>query len=466
VPQAAAKDPRVSSHIGDSALLGFVSGDGGPSETEAIERHLAVCAPCRGALEEIRDIDRAIQALRPDGELERVLATPRPVDPFASRPLRYWRAARSASLPSDVVIRSRNARTLQAKIMALQPEEVPRAVSVLDLSDTGVRFGLLYVLQEAGRRVGEGIERASALANETIRLLRSNRLFGDLNAGAPLLMLWGQAHILAGQCLLWSTDFTKAGVHFRLAYRAFGRLGDETGLAIVELNEAQRRALTHGGKEALVLARRARETFVDLTLEDLEARALVAEGLAYFDLERQEEAVARYREALPIFERCELWGNWVGALSSLATSLTRLGRFDEARREYARALRRFSAKEHRAWRGFLLDGLAEVHFRAGKYREAAVSYGRAARGYVESGLGAHALLISAAEVESWMKAGYLERARHRLELLRTEVANATQLDETVLEDLRQALETVTLTEKDLALCRQQLKSALGSRLLS
>jgi tetratricopeptide (TPR) repeat protein len=344
--------------------------------------------------------------------------------------------------------------------MAVAIEEVSAAVAELELSETRDRFGLLYALQDAGRRVGEGTARASALADAAIRSLRQRRLRDAPEAAAPLLMLWAQAHVLAGQCLLWSRDFERAGAHLRAAYRAFGRLGDETGLAIVELNEAQRRALAHDGESALPLARRARATFVDLTLEDLAARALVAEGLAYFDLDRQEDAVARYREALPIFERCELWGNWIGTLNSLATSLNRIGRFDEARREYARALRRFSSREHRAWRGFLLDGLAEVLFRAGKYRDAAAAYGRAARAYADGGLNAHALSIWAAEVESWIKAGEPGRARDRLDQLRAAVARESRLDKIVLRDVRGALETATLSEREFSICRQQLQSAL------
>jgi tetratricopeptide (TPR) repeat protein len=456
----------VTRHVGELALLRFVVGDVVASETESIGGHVAECARCHSALNQIRQIDRGMQALRVDGSLAEAVTSPSSSDPFSSRPRRHRPAARSAPLPSAVVARGQSARALQARLLAVPVEDLPAEVAELELSDTRARFGLLYALQDAGRRVGEGTARASALADAAIRNLRQKRLHRDGEAAAPLLMLWAQAHVLAGQCLLWSKNFERAGVHLRSAYRAFGRLGDETGLAIVELNEAQRRALAHDGESALVLARRARATFADLTLEDLAARALVAEGLAYFELDRQEDAVGRYREALPIFQRCELWGNWIGTLNSLATSLNRIGRFDEARSEYARALRRFSTREHRAWRGFLLDGLAEVLFRAGKYRDAAAAYGRAARAYADSGLIAHALMISAAEVESWIKAGEPGRARDRLELIRAAVARETRLEKTVLNDVRAALASATLGENEFSACRRQLQSALTGQLSS
>ncbi len=200
------------------------------------------------------------------------------------------------------------------------------------------------------------------------------------------------------------------------------------GLAIVELNEAQRRALSGDGAAALPLARRSRIAFSALGMEDQAARGLATEALAYSALGRLEESIRACREAIPTFERHGLWANYVGAVNSAATSLQALGRLDEARRDYARAYRRISRTEHRSWLGFLRGGLAEVFFAAGRFPEAAAAASAASGLFRESGLTANALLVGPLEIESWSRAGRHDRARARVRSLRAELRRARRLD--------------------------------------
>ncbi len=163
-------------------------------------------------------------------------------------------------------------------------------------------------------------------------------------------------------------------------------------------------------------------------MDDSAARAAVAEGLALASLGRRDEAISRYRQALPVFERLGLWNNYVGAMNSLATVLQKSGRLDEARRDFARAFRRLSRTEHRSWLGFLRQGLGEILFAAGKFREAADSYERAAGLYADSELRARELDARLAEVDSWVRAERHDTASSRLRTLSQSVRTDRNLE--------------------------------------
>jgi tetratricopeptide (TPR) repeat protein len=263
---------------------------------------------------------------------------------------------------------------------------------------------------------------------------------------------------------MWIGEYEIAQTHSRIAYSSFGRCGDETSLASVELFESQRRSFVGRGHEALLLAQRAAFTFETLGLEDYAARAKVAQGLALFDLGRQDDAVRAYREALPVFEKHGLWSNYVGALNSIGTSLAKLSSLDEARKEYARALRRLSRDQHRSWLGFIRHGLADVLFTAGKYREAAIALAQASRIYAGSGLLARSLLASLFEIESWARSGDMARARHRLGIFRSELARHGTLDLSVAWQIENALEGLDPELGNIAELRQAAEGILSDQL--
>jgi tetratricopeptide (TPR) repeat protein len=266
---------------------------------------------------------------------------------------------------------------------------------------------------------------------------------------------------LQGVACLWNKDYSEARTHFAAAYRSFARGGaDVTSLAAVELAESQRRGLAGEGAAALTLARRARQTFEEIGLEDYAARGMVAEGLALSALGRPREAVTCYRDALPVFEKYGLWSNSVGALNSAATALLKIGELDAARREFARALRRFSRESHRYWLGYLRTGLAEVLFAAGHYAEGAVSAARAARIFEEGGLRALMFIAMLLEVECWARSGNLQRARHRLELFWTKIERDGALDRVVVQKLEAALTGADPTYERLSSLRRQVNDLI------
>lgn len=463
----------MTAHCDDFTLLQYLVGELDPNERASAAAHLTACHSCKSVMAQLQEVDTHLRGLAAAGGLTDESARFAPGDPFrrrpqSSRPPRF--VSRSSDLLEAALRASDDARSVQEGILAAvgQPERLASFLAALSLAEVANRFGLLYALQEAGRGIAQQPINALGFAQVVMRRLRDEQPSPAERTGLPERLvpwsgLWAQAHVLASLACMWTKDFSQARSSLLAAYRSFARTGDETGLAIVELTEAQRRAFTHEGRAALALAQRARTTFEGRGLDDLAARAMVAEGLAFSALGRQEEAVLAYREALPVFERYGLWSNYVGALNSIGTSLTTLGRPDEARREYARALRRFSRETDRYWIGFLRTGLAETLFAARRYQEAALSASRAAQVFRDLRLQANALIATLLEIESWARHGSTSRARHRLELFWTEVQREPILDPSVMRDLAGALAGQNPDFEKLALLRGQVEEVLLSR---
>jgi tetratricopeptide (TPR) repeat protein len=464
----------MKEHLDEFTLLKHSAGDLDADEVRTVTSHLEDCSDCRQTLADVRVLDSELHRVASRGGIaEEDSSEFLPGDPFRRRPRPAARGTRrakkGASVGVDAVLASDAAITSSEAILdaVRDPKRLSPTIRDLSFDRSEQRFALLYALKESGRRIAEGPVGALEFAGTVLQRLRRESSDPPENVAArmvPWVALWVQAHVLAAQAYLWMKQVRKSRAHLVTAYRSLARSdGDETSFAFVELIESQRRFFSGEPASALALARRARATFEACGLEDLAARATVAEGMALRGLDRLDEAVQTYRRALPVFERYELWSNYVGALNSMGSSLHLLGRLDEARREYARALRRFSREEHRSWLGYLQHGLADVLFSAGRFRHAAMSLSRAAGYYADSGLRASALLAKLHEIESWARHGDLTRARHRLELFVDEFARDRTLDRTVALQIAQALSGAHPDFERLGSLRQQAEQQLQRR---
>lgn len=458
----------MTTHLDDFVLLRWAVGDLAEGEREPIASHVAECPDCGATSKELGRLDVELRLLASAGALVEEPTALAPRDPFRRRPRarRADRSLRGTSLVTPAVAASERGMVLQDRILESVRRRRDLDLAELPLSDAAQRFALLYALQQAGREIAEDPVRALEFAQATLQRLDSEPT-GQQDSPSepermvPRVILQAQAHLLTAMACMWTKDFARARSSLVDSYRSFARGGgDVTSLAHVELVEAQRRAFAHEGSAALVLSRRAQATFEQRGLEDLAARAMGAQGLAYSTLGRDRDAVDCFRQALPIYERYELWSNFVGCLNSIATSLTRLGRVDEARREYARALQRFSQERHRYWVGYIRTGLAETLFASGRFSQAAVSAARAAQLFRDSGLRANACIASLLEIESWARHGTLERARHRLDLLQREISRDRALDPIVLSDIADALSGANPDFERLAALRSRAEDSL------
>jgi tetratricopeptide (TPR) repeat protein len=436
----------TTTHLDEFTLLRLIAGDLQAEQCDQAADHVNRCAACAGRMAEIEELDSLMRRASEDGSLgEDFEVRPLPADdPFRLRPeFRHEpRRAGGKSLMAAVES-SREGTARQSEILAssARSRALDDMLAGLRLDRAGDRFGLLYALQEAGSRIAESPVRMLRLAEAALQRLR-NRNADETDDHAerivPLAVLIGQAHSLAGQACNWTSHFQKAGSHLLIAYRSFCRAGDDVGVATVEHLESQRRFFLDRPDEALTLACRARRTFSGLGLEDMLARSNVAVGIALFRLGRREQALRLFRQAAAVFENRGLWSNYINCLNNIAACLQQTGRLEEARREYAKALRRFPRTESRSL-AFLRHGLAEMLFSAGRYRDAALSVSRASRLYTELHLSARALTASLLEIESWARNGDLARARHRFEIFQAELRRHGELDPSVLAEIQRAL---------------------------
>ncbi len=471
--------PELTSvHPDELLLLRYAVRELDADETRSIEDHATSCRACTRRIEQMLALDAGLKGAFDDAAPQEETETfELPAnDPFRTRP----------DSPSRPRIRTRSASLVAAfareasdRAVAVRdhirhaisdPKMLSRLLDELSLSDAAVRYALLYSMQDAGREVASGPAAALRFADQVlIRLRRGSAAPGDddVEVLVPLLTLRGQAHLLAGQSSLWTSQFEQARTHLRLAYRSFGNAGgDEISLAIVEHVEAQRRFLLERGAESLVLARRAKKTFDELGIEDLAAKADVAVATALGKLGRDEEAIPLFYSALAVFERREIWSNYVVTLSNLATVLQKLGRLDEARRDYSRALRRIPQENSGLYVAAIRHGLAEVMFSAGRYREAAASFSQASRLTADHGNVANSLMASLFEIESWARSGDLSRARHRLEIFQTLVAQTGALDPNVVRGIEEALAGTTPDLEMLSDLRKRAEGDVQERMRS
>jgi tetratricopeptide (TPR) repeat protein len=442
-------------------------------QLNSVASHLSDCIDCSESQFQFHKLDTGLRELA----LAAIIPPMHdeafgPADTFRSRP-------RIAERPGPRLTNAESVEALEAtQRAAKRSEETLSAIKrgtdadailgELSLRNPADRFALLYALQEAGRRSAENPIAMRMFAEKSVEWIRRQRgsaIEAELAERlVPRLMLRAHAHLLLAMTLLWLKEFARARAHLIVAYRSFARAGaDEISFALVENIESQRRSFSGEGRTGLLLARRAHETFEAYGMDDYAARATVTEGVAHWGLEEYEDAVRAYRSALPIFERQQLWSNYVGALNNAATCLIKLGRFDEARREYARALRRFSHEEHRYWLGYVRVGFAEALFAAGRFDEAARAAGQAGSVFGEAGLRAHHLIVLLLEVESWARHGTLDRARGRLDVFRSEVERDHALDPAVQRELVAALSGTNPDYENISSLRRRVADLLEEK---
>jgi tetratricopeptide (TPR) repeat protein len=465
----------IAMHLDDFLLLRYAAGELATRDRADVEEHLEGCASCPRRLDEIFRLDTELRELARENAFEEPAGARElpPGDPFRERPPIAERPLRSNRTRfAGFVARAAEAAPALRDLLlqgARHSAHLPELLAEVSLDEPGSRYGVLYALQEAGRQIASGPVMTLRFAEAVLARVRQASSAQAEESGAedavPLLLLVGQAHLLAGQACNWTREFERARTHLQIAYRAFAASGgDEVGLAIVEHVESQRRFLLDRGAEALVLARRAKASFEVLGLEELSAKADVAVGSALVKLGREEEAVPLLSAAVRIFEKRGAWSNYVGTLNALATSLQNLDRLDEARREYARALRAVSRDRDRSLLAATRYGLAEVLFAAGRFREAAASFSRTSRLYDELGLVANSLTASLWEIESRAHAGELARAVHRLELFDRRVGQLGGMDPRVTREIHAALSGTNPDLSRLAELRREAQELVRERL--
>lgn len=454
---------RVRRHVDEVELLRYAKAALPPSRASPVESHLADCAVCANALEELRKLDDDFRALAATGDLARDLeiADLPSNDRFRRRVARR-KPRRPARMDGSGLVEASGAgwAAREQLLAALRGPRAPLEVlKSLDRASTADRFGLLYALQQAGLEIAQDPVGVLNLARAVLKVSSPGSAGAD--GGLPWARIEAQAHMLAGQAHLWSREYAASESHLRAAFRIFTDSGEESGLAMVELAEAQRRFFVGRAAQALILAHRAWLYFERCGFASVAARAAVAKGMAFADLARFDEAAAAYRSSLPVFEREGLWSNYVGAVNSLATALFRAGRSDEARKEFARALKRLSRPAHLSWVGYLHYGLGDLLLAAARPSDAAQAFGRATARFEESKLLSSALLSRIAEAECRVRGGQRLQSSFLADVARQVSALGRPLDSAIRRRVARLSATTKPRASDLASLRDHLSRSLA-----
>jgi tetratricopeptide (TPR) repeat protein len=232
-------------------------------------------------------------------------------------------------------------------------------------------FALLYAAQKAGPLVAESPRKALALAN-AIEALASELPPVNVNdrttSPAPRQSVLAEASLLRAQALLQAGEpepARSALVDARALFLETGDLG--FGAAMCDYYEGQVDVFAHRFPEAEELLARATAAFSDFGQDHLLGRAEAAAGLLYGDKGDYARALVHLDRAISSLGSPEDVTPLAGALSNRGSVLTKLGRFDEARATYARAMNLALRHGMDSLLRYVRAGLAELDFHRGQY---------------------------------------------------------------------------------------------------
>ncbi|MEO6325129.1 MAG: tetratricopeptide repeat protein [Thermoanaerobaculia bacterium] len=446
---------ETTPHPDDLTLLRYVVDELNDIERGHVDLHLRSCPPCVIAVAELRDLDGILRDHK-----ETVLGRPDedslPADdPFRERPEIVDRLPSVFGFGGPGFLANcqgatREAGPIRDRLLAAGDASFAAELESLALDRLVHRYALGYALQEAVRRIALGPLRFLRFAELAVARLQQapTRSFRDIPADQmtltefafPLPALIAEARLLAGVARNWTGEYDRGAEDFRRAYQGFGEgKGSEESFATVELHEAQRRCFAGQAALGLPLASRSLATFEAYGLDEDRARALYARAVGLSYLDRDEEAILAFGAARDALGAASLWGAYVSAINGIGTCLIKLGRLDEARREYARALRRTVSGERPAAHAFIRYNLALTLFEHGYYRQAVGAFRGASALFNRQGMRADALVARLYLIEALASCGSLGAAHSELDQVIDQVRDDQTLDPSTIRELQAAL---------------------------
>lgn len=237
-------------------------------------------------------------------------------------------------------------------------------------------FALLYAAQKADKLVAEDPNKALALANllsDEAASLPPAKPNERISSPAPRQAVQAEAALLESQALLQKGEAKAAGEAIEPARDLFKEAGDlGFGAALCDYHEGTAATFEKDYSSAQRLLKGALTVFAEFGQEHLAGRAYAGLGSLFVHAGEFELALTYFDAALRAFESEADTGSkrTTMLLNNRATALMRLGRFDEARATFAKALNYGRRHNHAAHLFFIRTGLAELDFRRGEYRRA------------------------------------------------------------------------------------------------
>jgi tetratricopeptide (TPR) repeat protein len=374
--------PRIvtASHPSEAALLNLAAGRPGEG-LEECRKHLAEgCRLCDVRLAELADL---VESVREEVAFDDILegndlpALPDFGNTVAFQPRvpqleEIYRLAESAEGLAEGLVAA--ARESDAKL-----DEALRAL----YGNPARGFALLYACQKGNTLVAQDPLRALELARavfEEAKSLMDANTETRLATPAPRETVQAEAKLLeshARNILSYSVEARVAANEARELFRAAGDVG--FGIALADYYEGSAASFARDYIAGERLLRKALRVFAEFGQDNLIGRAEGALATLYLQRGDEARALPYFDHAIDLFDPAEDARFLTAALINRGTVLSRLGRHDEARGSYARALtiaRRLGSRSHIQT---IRTGLAEIDFRRERYDRALHAYRDLAR---------------------------------------------------------------------------------------
>jgi tetratricopeptide (TPR) repeat protein len=326
-------------HLGEVILLRLAAQDLGGADVLEAQKHLEDCARCRDELAATRRLDRS---------LAKLAKTPWSEDSRSDRgpDERYFESVGRLFDVSEEGDRSAE-RIVQAAREGA--DELAAALRTLD---------------------GQPYRGFALLFEETASLPPANSQ-DRISTPASRQAVQAEAALFESQALLQKGEAKAAREAVRPARGFFLESGDlGFGAALCDYYEGSAASFQREYALAEKLLKRALAVFSEFGQDNLIGRAEAALGTLLSNKGDFEHSLTHYDRALNALDAESEFPRLTMAHNNRATALMRLGRFDEARATFAKALSFGRRHNHASHLFFIRTGLAELDFRRGEYGRA------------------------------------------------------------------------------------------------
>jgi len=354
----------VQRHVDDVTLLRLAARDSDVADQRAVKKHLESCPRCRSGFAAARRLDRSLTKLAETLESDGARDDRGPDAGYFEFVERLFDASEGAEEAAERILRA--ARVDGA-------DELTAAFRSLDgMPHRG--FALLYAAQKADQLVAEDPNKALALARQlsaeagSLPPAKPNE---RISIPAPRQVVQAAAALLESTALLQKGESRTARDAVKPARAFFVESGDlGFGAALCDYYEGQAAGFQRDYAFAERLLRRSLEVFSEFGQESLIARVEAALGTLFSNKGAFKSALSHLEIALRTLDAATEPQRVTMVLNNRGTALMRLGRFDEARATFAKALGFGRRHKHASHLFFIRTGLAELDFRRGEYQRA------------------------------------------------------------------------------------------------
>ncbi|MFI5180730.1 MAG: tetratricopeptide repeat protein [Thermoanaerobaculia bacterium] len=366
--------PRLvtANHPSEADLLNLAAGRAAEG-LDACRKHLAEgCRLCDVRLKELADL---VDAVREEEAFDAILegdelpSTPE----FGGKTFAFHKPAPQL----DEIYRQATAAEGMAEeiVAAAREGDAPLDEALRGLYGNSSRgFALLYACQKGSALVPQDPLRALELSRrvfEEAQSLMDANLDTRLATPAPREVVQAEAKLLESQAqnmLGYPLEARVAASLARDLFKAGGDIG--FGAALADYYEGSAASFAKDYIAGEKLLKKALKVFAEFGQENLMGRAEAALGTLYLQRGDENRALPYLDHAIDAFDPVEDARFLTASLINRAMALSRIGRLDEARTSYARALSNARRLRLQAQIVTIRSGLAQIDIHRGKFSRA------------------------------------------------------------------------------------------------